>query len=234
MASALLGEQFDIHTGGIDHIPVHHTNEIAQSEAAFEKEPVKYWMHGEFLVIDKGKMAKSGEKFLTLSVLEEKGYAPLAYRYFCLSGHYRQQLQFSWEALDTAKASYERLKNIIGELQGKASTVPKKYAEPFQEALDDDLNMPKALAVLWDALRDKELKDGEKLAVVEDFDTVLGLDLLKQESVEVPAKITALAEKREQARADKDWDASDKLRDEIAEQGWQINDTKDGYKLKKK
>lgn len=236
MSSALLGERFDIHTGGIDHIPIHHTNEIAQSEAAFGKQPVNYWMHNEFLVIDKGKMAKSEGNFLTLAVLE-KDYScpPLAYRYFCLTAHYRQQLQFSKESIDGAKASYERLKNIISELMMCADPgrIPKNYADKFLDAINDDLNMPKALAVLWDALRDKTLGDDEKLAVAIDCDKILGLDLLNDDVVDIPAEIIALAEKREKVRMSKDWPASDKLRDEIAEKGWQIADVKEGYKLKK-
>ncbi len=276
MSSAYLGEQFDLHTGGIDHIPVHHTNEIAQAETAFGKQPwVKYWMHAEFLVLDKGKMAKSGEHFLTLSLLEEKGYDPLDYRYFCLTAHYRQQLAFSWEAVEGARQSRRRLKNIIEELREKQSatgaeaaalaryakqsaagaeaTALARYAKQsaavaknntlsaraethraaFLDALNDNLNAPRALATLWDALRDKELSAAEKLALVEEFDTVLSLDLLKAEELEVPDEVRALAEEREAARQAKEWARADELRDEIRKRGYTINDTKEGWKIKK-
>ncbi len=237
MSSKYLGEQFDIHTGGIDHIPVHHCNEIAQAETAFGKKPwVKYWLHGEFLVMDKEKMAKSGENFLTLAVLEEKGYHPLDYRYLCLTAHYRQQLSFSWESMDTAKHSRERLMNIVSDLRdeeegSKGDT--KKYEQEFLDAVDDDLNVPQALAVLWNALRDKELGKKEKLALTEKFDSVLGLGLLEQEKLDIPQDVIDLAEKREQARKAKDFALSDKLRDEIKAKGYQVDDQKDGYKIKK-
>ena len=255
MSSKYLGEQFDIHTGGIDHIPVHHTNEIAQAESAYGKKPwVKYWVHGEFLVIEQGKMAKSGENFLTLSTLMEKGYHPLDYRYLCLTAHYRQQLKFSWEALDTAKQSRQRLMNIVEELNSQ--TVPQKhdaektksYEMEFLDAVNDDLNAPQALAVLWDALRDKELEKKEKLELVSKFDEVLGLKLtLRSVSTvtigsdsfilsleEIPKEIIILIEEREAARKKKDFKESDRLRAEIAAKGWQLDDTKEGYKIKKK
>ena len=244
MSTKYLGEQFDLHTGGIDHIPVHHTNEIAQAECALGKKPwVKYWMHGEFLVIEKGKMAKSGENFLTLQVLLDKGYPALAYRYFCLTAHYRQQLAFSFEALDSARASYERLKNIMAELVGKAphdapgdeeEEIGKEYENEFREAANDDLNMPQALSVLWNVLRDEKLSATSKVALATEFDSVLGLDLLKQEEIAIPDEITRLAEARIAARKAKDWGESDRIRDEIKARGFIIDDKKDGtYGIKK-
>jgi len=272
MSSAYLGEQFDLHTGGIDHIPVHHTNEIAQAETAFGKKPwVKYWMHAEFLVLEKEKMAKSGEHFLTLAVLEGKGYDPLDYRYFCLTAHYRQQLMFSWDALEGAKQSRQRLKNIIEELRedaqnaeatalarhphersgvsrharnhakqsaavAEASTLSERaeaHRTAFLDAMNDDLNAPRALATLWDVLRDKGLGSAEKLALVEKIDTVLSLDLLAAEEVAVPDEVRALAEEREAARRAKEWARADELRDEIRKRGYTIADTKEGWKIKK-
>ncbi len=309
MSSKYLGEQFDIHTGGIDHIPVHHTNEIAQAETAFGRKPwVKYWLHGEFLVMDKGKMAKSGENFLTLATIEEKGYDPLDYRYLCLTAHYRQQLKFSWEALDTAKASRQRLLNIIEEISESDDTVSSKergaglrasaaakkhagaggdapssltlrvsssdsetsgedphhqgnrtgseqpaprsakYEREFLDAVDDDLNAPQALAVLWNALRDNELGRKEKLELVKKFDDVLGLKLTQQRfstahmnghliimsSEEIPREILILVEEREAARKAKDWKRSDELRSKIQTKGYDILDGKEGYKIKRK
>lgn len=242
MASKYLGEQFDIHTGGIDHIPVHHTNEIAQAETAFGKKPwVTYWLHNEFLVIDKGKMAKSGENFLTLSRLEQEGFHPLDYRYLTLTAHYRQQLSFSWEALATAKASRERLMNIIDELRDQpeesggdeAVARMESYEGEFLAAVNDDLNTPQALAVLWNGLRDATLGKVEKVELLIRFDAVLGLGLLERESVEIPAGIIALADRREAARKAKEWQESDRLRDEIKAQGFEILDGKEGYKIRK-
>ena len=243
MSSKYLGEQFDIHTGGIDHIPVHHTNEIAQAETAFGKKPwVKYWLHGEFLVMEQSKMAKSGEGFITLQTVVDKGYHPLDYRYLCLTAHYRQQLKFSWEALDTAKQSRQRLMNIIDELRTQKSPHPDHhntkrigtYEDEFLDAANDDLNTPQAFAVLWNALRDNKLSNAEKLGLISKFEKVLGLRLLDKEEAEVPAEILALAEKREAARKRKEFKESDRLRHEILAKGYRIDDTKGGYKIKRK
>lgn len=233
MATKYLGKQIDIHTGGIDHIPVHHTNEIAQAETALDSRPwVKYWMHGEFLVLDKGeKMAKSEDNFLTLKSLKEKGYSAMEYRYLLLTGHYRQQLKFSWEALDGAKASYERIKNIVSEMQGEGE-VNDDYQGRFEEAIEDDLNAPQALAVLWDLLRDKEVKDADKRTTVEKFDEVLGLSLV-EEQVTIPEDIKALADKRQEKRESKEWDEADRMREELKEKGWEVRDSKEGHTLKK-
>lgn len=236
MASKYLGEQFDIHTGGIDHISVHHTNEIAQAETAFSKKPwVKYWLHGEFLVIDSGKMAKSGDNFLTLQTIMDKGYEALDYRYLCLSAHYRQQLKFSYKALDSAKASRARLMNVIEELRSEETSFGDitNYENEFLFAINDDLNMPQALAVLWNALRDKELGSKEKLELAGKFDLVLGLRVLEEVKQEIPDEIVVLAKKREQARVSKDWTQSDELRDAIKSKGYEILDGKEGYKIKK-
>ncbi len=235
MSSKYLGEQFDIHCGGIDHIPVHHVNEIAQSEAAFGKKPwVKYWVHNEFLVLDKGKMSKSEGSFIILKDLINKGYSPLDYRYLCLGTHYRKQLYFSFEALDNARNSLERLRNIVSELKhedGESSGSGEKYKKEFFEAVSDDLNTPEGLAILWSALRDSSLGAREKLEVAEYCDKVLGLDLMKEE--EIPAEIVRLAEKREKARAEKDYREADRLREAIKEKGYVVEDKKEGFVLKK-
>lgn len=238
MSIKYLGEQFDIHCGGIDHIPVHHTNEIAQSEAATGKHPwVKYWLHGEFLVLDKGKMSKSSGEFLTLQVLRDKGYEPLVYRYFCLGAHYRQQLSFSFEGLDAAKNAYEKLKSRVIEMKqkGEKGVIDDMgYLSKFSEAINDDLNTPKALALMWDMLKDDDV--GNKLSLLMEFDRVLGLGIngMKKEDFEVPEEITRLLAHRKDARKKKDWKLADELRDRMKEKGFLVLDTSEGQKLEKK
>ncbi|MFC1648182.1 cysteine--tRNA ligase [Nanoarchaeota archaeon] len=236
MSSKYLGEQFDIHTGGIDHINVHHTNEIAQAEGCFGKNPwVKYWLHGNFLVLDKEKMAKSGENFLTLSLLEDKGFDAMAYRYFCLSAHYRSELRFSIEAMEGAQNSYHRLKNKVIEMKTNpqdGSGDNKEFLAKFKEAIQDDLNVPVALAVIWEML-DSKLSDEKKYETMVEFDEVLGLDIVGMKADEVPKEIQVLVEKREAARTAKDFETSDKIRDELKEKGWAIEDTPQGPRAKK-
>ncbi len=241
MASKYLGEQFDIHCGGIDHIPVHHTNEIAQSEAAFGKKPwVKYWLHNEFLVMGKNeKMAKSGDNFLTLSVLEEKGFHPLDFRYFCLGTLYRNPLMFSWEALESARTARKKLFEKILELRkskhGKDKTAKRKaYLERFAGDVNDDLNTPRALATLWDVLKDEALDEHSKYLLLLEFDKVLGFNLGSIAETKIPAEIKELAEQRLLARKQKDWKQSDLLRGKINTLGWDIGDTEEGYEIKKK
>jgi len=241
MSSHHLGEQFDIHCGGIDHISVHHTNEIAQAEAAFGKKPwVNYWLHSEFLVLTKGeKMAKSGENFITLAVLEKKGFSPLDYRYFCLGTHYRKSLMFSYDALESAKHAYKRLIDRILELK-KANPgeehleLVNDYAEKFTEDVNDDLNTPKVLALVWEVVKEDKLSNGDKLKILSKFDDVLGLGFADVKSEEAPEEIVKLAEERLLARNEKDWTKSDELRDKINSLGYDIGDTKEGYALKKR
>ncbi|MBN2052458.1 cysteine--tRNA ligase [Candidatus Woesearchaeota archaeon] len=239
MSSHYLGEQFDIHTGGIDHIPVHHTNEIAQAEAAFQKKPwVKYWLHGEFLVMDKGKMAKSAGGFLTLQSLIDKGYDPLAYRYFCLGTHYRKQLMFSWEGLDTAASAYNSLKNRISEIKRQAGgevnpEFKEKYRTIFMQAVNDDLNMPQALANLNQMITDNAMSPNTKLELIADFDEILGFDLLKEEKIDIPVDVQELVDKREEARKKKDFKLSDKIRADIKVKGYVLEDTSEGPRVKK-
>ncbi len=250
MATKYLGEEFDIHCGGIDHIPVHHTNEIAQSEAALGKKPwVKYWLHGEFLVIKDGeKMAKSGENFLTLSSLEEKGFDPLDYRYFCLGTQYRMPLMFSYEALEGAKVTRRRLMEFVAAAQERVKQVDSKvkahfrkeltvnlHFKNFQQEINNDLNTPKALAVMWEVVRNAVIDDYQRLILLKEFDKVLGLALfeLKKEKVTIPPEVKNLAEERVKARVAKDWKKSDELRDAIKAQGWVIADTKEGYEITK-
>jgi cysteinyl-tRNA synthetase len=232
MAHKYLGKNFDIHTGGIDHIPVHHTNEIAQAEAAGIPF-AKYWMHGEFLVVKDGeKMAKSGDNFLTLAVLAENNYEPLAYRYLCLGTHYRKQLSFSWDAMNGAQRSLHALRNRVFELCGKTGvgdvSVRADCERRFLAALTDDLNVPLALAILYDALGDERLGPEDKLALVTRFDAVLGLSLANIGTEVIPADILELVAEREVARKAKEWKRSDELRNAIAAFGFDVRDTSEG------
>lgn len=238
MSSKYLGEQFDIHTGGEDHVPVHHTNEIAQSECAYGKSPwVKYWLHGAFLTFKGDKVSKSKGGLYTISELEKLGYEPLAYRYLCLMTHYRKPLDFSLESLDSAKIAYERLKNKIIELK-KENTSKKSdnhYEQTFANAVNDDLNMPKALGILHDVLNDNKLGAKQKLDMLFEFDKVLGLGLkdVKEEKINVPKEILALVEKRNEAKKKKDFAFADKIRDELKSKGYELLDSKEGTKVKK-
>lgn len=229
MAVKYLGKQFDIHTGGEDHIPVHHTNEIAQSEAAFEKKPwVHYWLHGAFLTFKGEKVSKSKGGLFTLSELEEKGYIPLDYRYFCLTGHYRTQLEFSLENLNNAKNSLHRLKNIISELKDDKK-INKIYLKKFEDAMDDDLNTPQALEVLWQLIRNDKAKG--KIQTIKKMDKVFGLDLLKKEKIKIPEEVMQLLKDRVTARKEKDWKKADELRQKIKGKGFSISDTDEGQKV---
>ena len=227
MSSKYLGKQFDIHTGGEDAIGVHHTNEIAQSECAFGKRPwVKYWMHGAFLNLKGGKMSKSSGKIKTIGELG----SPLAYRYFTFTASYRKPLTWSDEAFASAVSSYKRLRNVIAGIENKAG-VNKRYLKEFEARIDDDLDMPGALAVLWKLVRDDEAEG--KIGTIKKMDKVFGLRLLESERVEVPEEIERLAEEREVARKAGDYKKSDMLRDEILAKGWMIKDVGDGFELER-
>ena len=240
MSKKYLGEVFDLHTGGIDAVPVHHENEIAQNEALAGKKTVNYWMHGEFMMVDGGKMSKSLGNVYTISDLEKKGYLPLDFRYFCLNAHYRKKLNFTFEGMDAAHTSYERLRNALyAHKMSPAATDPMvidELAKKFRSAVEDDMNIPFALGVLWDAVKLPKSKDVYKLAL--DFDKVLGLSLDKvsapaPEKIDVPEDVAALAEARFAAKKEKNWAEADRLRAEIAEKGYAIKDTKEGYVIEK-
>jgi len=231
MSSKYLGKQFDIHTGGEDHITVHHTNEIAQSECAFGKKPwVKYWMHGAFLNLKGGKMSKSTGKIKTISDLEKDGFDPMAYRYFTYSAHYRKPLTWSMEGLESAATAYKRLKNIISGIENKAGT-NKKYLKEFEERINDDLDMPGAVAVLWKLVRDEKAEG--KIGTIRKMDQVFGLDLLRGDFIDIPSEVRKIAKERAAARDAKNWAKSDELRDKIKEMGWVVKDSKDGFDLEK-
>ncbi len=236
MAQKYLGNPFDIHCGGIDHIPVHHTNEIAQTEAATGKPLAKIWIHGEFLVEKEGKMSKSKGNILTLAAIEEKGYDPLAYRYLCLTTHYRMQLTFSWDAVESAKIALMRLKEKISSIKQikESKEERKKIQEQIKKKINDDLDSPAVLASLWSIMKDKEKSDTEKKIFAEECDKVLGLNLQEEQKQEsIPTEITKRAEQRQEARKKGDFKKSDLLREEIKQKGFLVEDTKEGFKVKK-
>ena len=228
MSMKYLGKHFDIHTGGEDHVPIHHTNEIAQSETATGKKFVNYWMHGAFLLFKGEKISKSKGGLYTISELEKIGINPLAFRYLCLGIHYRKPLDFSLTNLQNAENAYKKMKNIVLELK-KEKGINQKYLSNFKNAINDDLNTPQALAILWQLLKDKKALG--KIGAIKETDKILGLDLLKKEKIIIPKNITALVQTRETARKNKDWLTADKLRIKIKELGWQIKDTSSGPKL---
>ncbi len=238
MSQKFLGDTFDIHCGGIDHIPIHHTNEIAQSEACTGKPFVHYWLHGAFLEEDTGKMSKSKGEFLRVKTLIDKGYSPLDYRYLCLGTHYRKRLLFSWDILDQAKVTLARLRENISrlkDLSDSSNSSDSNYKNDFLDSVNDDLNMPQALAVLWGVVRDENITPAEKIKLVFDFDRVLGLDLDKDEekkSIDVPAEVMEIVNERTAAKKAKDFKLADELRGKIKELGYVVVDKKDGVEVK--
>jgi cysteinyl-tRNA synthetase len=237
MAQKYLGDFFDIHCGGEDHIPVHHTNEIAQTEARVGTRLANFWMHAYFLLSNDAKMAKSAGEFLRLQSLIDRGYDPLAYRYLCLTAHYRTQLNFTWDALDAAAKGLDRLRNgifALGEFDANFAEPDAGYRERFTAEVNDDLNLPRALALGWEVLRGN-LAAGAKKATLLDFDRVfgLGLALWSPKSESIPESIAALAAARATARASRQWAEADRLRAEILAAGWEMEDRADGYSLKR-
>ncbi len=244
MSMKYLGETFDIHCGGIDHIPVHHTNEIAQSEAATGKKWVNYWVHGEFLLMDKQKMAKSSGNFITLQTLVDSGYDPLDYRYFCLGGHYRSQLVFNYESLDASRNARLNLNDRVIALKSAAepaevnsiSESAAKYLTDFDGHLANDLNAPRALSEMWQLLKDSSISEQDKLTAVLQMDRVLGLRLDELEAAlpELTEEEASLVQQREDARKSKDWQKADEARDKLLSMGIIIKDTPQGPRWTKR
>ena len=234
MSMHYLGEQFDIHCGGIDAIPVHHTNEIAQSEAATGKNWVNWWMHGEFLLTEKGKMSKSSGEFLTLPYLQKLGFDALDYRYFVLGAHYRTQLQFSMEGLKGAANArnglMERIKELGTDCSASVSGKAQAYLDEFDSYIGNDLATPRAMSVLWNMLKDEEVSDADKMFCVKYMDQVLGLKLDKVENAEpeFPAGLMDLIEQRTAAKKEKNWAKADEIRNRIEEMGYMVKDTPQG------
>jgi cysteinyl-tRNA synthetase len=227
MSKENLGIPFDIHGGGQDLIFPHHEDEIAQSEAAFGKKFVNYWIHNGLVNVDNVKMSKSLGNFKTIKDIL-KDYSGEEIRYFVLSTQYRKPIDFSKEALDGAKNSYTRLKNIIKEIKDDKK-INERYLKEFEKAINNDLDMPKALAVLWTLIRDEKAEG--KFKTIEEMDSVFGLDLLKKDKIEVPSEIRKLAEEREKARKEKNWKKADELRENLRKHRWEIRDIKEGYQL---
>ena len=236
MSNHYLGEVFDIHTGGMDHIPIHHENEIAQSKGYSGKIPANYWMHVDFLQVNGGKMSKSLNNLYTLEDLEEKGYSPEVYRMFNFSSHYKKPINFTYEAMDSAKTALKRLKdgyeNNVNGVDDVDNSVILEFKESFLEAINDDLNMPQALSVVWDVIR-YEKKSPKIAELLKNFDEVLGLNIDKKEEVEIPDEIVNILEERKEARINRDYAKSDELRDKLKELGYIVKDTKDGQKIEK-
>jgi cysteinyl-tRNA synthetase len=231
MSAEYLGDFFDIHCGGEDHIAVHHTNEIAQTEACHHTRLANFWIHGYFLQLDEQKMAKSSGGFLRVQTLLERGYDPLSYRFFCLGALYRAKLNFTWEGLDGAVTALNRLRAAAFEW-GPAGEVDASYAERFLEQVNDDLNMPRALAVVWDLVK-SDLPPATKKGTLLHFDKVLGLCLAEWKPAEevVPHEIQALADQRQQARKEKRFKDADTLRAQVVAAGYEIEDTPQGPRI---
>src|SRR3989338_5765194 len=234
MVIKILGEQIDIHTGGIEHIPVHHNNEIAQSEAATGKVPfAAYWLHRAHLQISGQKIAKSEGNVVYLSEIIEKGFSPLAFRYFLLNSHYRTPANFSWEALEAAQNAYRKLKEFFSGLIRTNSRIVESYKKEFEEAIENDLNTPEALAVVWKLVKEENVSPADKRTTLLDFDQVLGLDLENNEfeMKDIPTEVEQLMKERESARALGDYSKSDQLRKQIEEQGFEVKNTPGGSVL---
>ncbi|MGV8162360.1 MAG: cysteine--tRNA ligase [Candidatus Nanoarchaeia archaeon] len=259
MSTKYLGQCFDIHTGGIDHIPIHHTNELAQNVGAFGEDSVNWWLHSEFLVMsgEDGKMSKATGEFLRLKILLDKGYTAEDYRYFLLGTHYRKNMQFSFAALDGAKNTMEKIRNKILELRKLEQNEETEhfeidlkerleeelseeneydhYIHQFNSEINDDLNTPKALATLWEVFNDDELEDTSKLFLAEKFDEVFGLGIkdMKETKEQIPEEILKLKHERDNARKNKEWKKSDELRDLIQAKGYKVQDVKEESEVRK-
>lgn len=238
MSNKYLGHRFDIHTGGIDAIPIHHENEIAQSRGAFGVCPAKYWMHVEFLQVDGGKMSKSLGNNYTIEDLEKRGFSPLAFRYLTYTSHYRNKLNFTWEGIEASQKALDRLREAYQiHLNGKDDVLDgtiEDYRNRFKEALNDDLNFSSALAVVWEAAKNS-LKSPKIAKVLKEFDEVLSLNVDKIEEIneEIPEGILRMLEERKEARLNKNFAKSDEIRDKLKEKGYLVIDSKEGQKLEK-
>lgn len=227
MSEKYLGVPFDIHTGGVDHITVHHNNEIAQTEAATGRPLANYWLHNEHLTIGTEKMAKSGDNFLTLGYLENQDITPLAYRYWLLTARYSTRMDYSLEAIKAAQTAYKRLKSQFSILLEGDGVVSNEYKEKFTAAVNDDLDTPKALALVWELLKDTKLNQGNKRDTLLDFDKVLGLGLDNIKVVGPSEEVNALLIERRLAKVEKNYEKSDQLRRKIAELGFEVKDSGD-------
>lgn len=250
MGMNILGEQLDIHTGGVDHIPIHHNNEIAQSECATGKPFSRFWLHHDHILINGSKISKSTGNTLYLYNLTDEGVSPLTYRYWLLTAHYRTQMNFTWEAIEGAQAALMRLYGYLKEwsdVEAKAGENSDAYVEKFTRHINDDLDTPKAVALMWSMIKDDALASAEKKKALLEFDKVFGLDLANAEKhlrewsqeaqkvniEELPGDVQEMVDKREKARKEKDWETADSIRDELSLRGYDVEDTQDGPVLRK-
>jgi len=242
MSMKYLGETIDIHAGGVDHIPVHHENEIAQSECATEKTFVKYWFHSEFLKINGEKMSKSKGNLYTLDHLSEKNIDPLALRYLYLQTHYRQVMNFTWESLQAAQTALNKLKDSTlqlrqqthrKELSDEKLNKVEEYSRSFKESISHDLQMPKALSTVWEVVK-SNIPSNDKLELLYDFDHILGFGLPELNNDDIPHEIIELAENRKKLRASNDFKTADQIRSDIEERGYHLEDINGAYRIKKK
>ncbi len=243
MSTKYLGEQFDIHTGGSEHIPVHHTNEIAQAFGAFGHQSVNYWLHNGWLILEGGKMSKSLDNNILTTDLIKKGYDPLAFRYLILTSHYHQGMNFTWEALEAAKTAYQKLISLVQEWQDKKSkdisesdlVKIESFRQEFIERISNDLNWAEGLAVLWKMVK-SNIPPYDKLEMITDFDKVLGLNLINkaiENKIEIPQEVNQLVKERENLRKAGDWQKADEVRKKIESLGWVIKDTIEGTKTQR-
>ncbi|MCX6702510.1 MAG: cysteine--tRNA ligase [Candidatus Wolfebacteria bacterium] len=230
-----LGQPFDIHTGGVDHIGTHHENEIAQSEAAFGKPLAKYWLHGEHLSVNGGKMSKSLGNFYTLQDIIDKNFDPLAFRYLVLTSHYRSKLNFTMESLKAADNALNNLRNFLSAGENKKIRADKKITGKFEEgflaAINDDLNTPRALAIVWEIIKNRKTPFSAKKRLILGFDKILGLSLKTAKTAKIPAKIEEIAKEREELRRNKQFIKADALRKEMERLGYVIEDTAYGTQI---
>ena len=241
MSRKYLGDKFDIHTGGVDHIPIHHENEIAQSRGATGKNPANFWMHVEFLLIDNGKMSKSLGNVYKISDLEERGIEPLAYRYFTYTSNYTNKLNFTWDSINSASNSLNKLREATLKHKGQNVKIDESVIQDlknrFKEAINDDLNMPIAMSVVWEAAK-YNTKSNDIYLLLKEFDEILSIDIdkvanNKEDEFEIPDEIKEIINKRQEARDNKDYSESDRLRDILKEKGYIVKDSKEGQKIER-
>lgn len=241
MSRKYLGEKFDIHTGGVDHIPIHHENEIAQSRGATGKNPANYWVHTEFLLINNGKMSKSLGNVYKIEDLEEKGIEPLAYRYFTYSSNYTNKLNFTWDSVKSAQIALNKLREATLKHKDKQDKVDQNIIDDlrnrFKEAINDDLNMPVAVSIAWEAAK-YSIKSNQIYILLKEFDSILSIDIDKnvnnnEKDIEITKEIEEILDLRKKARENKDYAESDRLRDILKEKGYIVKDSKEGQKLER-
>ncbi|MBL7045996.1 MAG: cysteine--tRNA ligase, partial [Parcubacteria group bacterium] len=246
MSTKYLGKHFDIHTGGIDHIPIHHNNEIAQTEALTNSKFVNYWLHNEFITIDKQKISKSVGNTIYLRNIEDRAFSPLSLRYWFLTGHYRSSMNFTWDALEGSSKALSRLHKAFLDFGKTNGKIDLAYKAKFTQFINDDLNTPKAIALLWELIDDEEVADEDKRVTLLEFNRVLGVGLFESYAQmkkmlagetkklavkETPKNIQELIKEREDARKKEDWDEADKLRKELSKEGYEVSDTNEGPEI---